>query len=291
MPRKGRIRRRARVAKGNRFNRTFGRHGYHHELKYSFELQADDATNDTNSFIMPLAAMDITMGNADSVYVNPRHSSYTSTDNHLTYGGSVIKRMHYTMDVLMPPSGQESKIHKLKYYIMPICVKYDDLLKTNEDGQAITNFIPIAEHGTREKIVPNYNGVDLSGRDLPDTDGLTGGAAPEAVTFGQNSFETSLSENSLSPLLLSITQGGLRQSTIQFEYPQTYTGTLRVPKKVQLQTDRTFFGYLLSVGQVDTTPDTRQFYNADELTDVDHIRFNFKWSYYEFNKEFNQGIS
>lgn len=283
---KSQFRKRSYVGKGNRFNKTFGRYGFHHEYRGSVELQMEDGN--ANTFIIPLLAMDKTMSNADSVYVNPHHSSYSSSNDHLTYGGSVVKKMHVGLDILMPPAGQESGIWGLKVETMPICIRYDDLTK-EANGDVVSSFIPCVEHGSDEKIRPAWDGNDLTGEDLYDSDGLTTDATPENVPFNKVTFETALAESPLSSLLRSITQGGLRQFMVRREFPMMTYRTYQVPKKVQLQTEHTFYGVLVHVPQA--FPNGLQMWDSDETTDIDHLRMNWQCSFFEFNKEFNQGIS
>lgn len=272
----------------NSFSKTFGKYGLHHEFGTKLSIDADSATP-KNTVVIPLLACDSTMANPDSIYVNPRNSSKTTSNDHLTYGSSVVKKIHYQMQGWVNPAGTPSTAYKTRVYTMPICAKYDDLTQ-EAGGDTVSSFIPLVEHGSDEKLRPNWSGNDLDTSytsDCWDSDGLTTDAKWEQVTWDLETFETALAESPLNKKLLSMTEGGLRSFDISKEYPQTWSGTLRVPKKVQLQTEHVFYGILIHIPDYDQR---QQYYQNSDLSNHKSM-FNMEFSFYEFNKEFNQNVS
>ena len=289
---RGRTRRRARVGRGNTFSKTFGRHGLHHQFAFWCDLELGNSFKDT--IVIPLCAMDTTMANADGVYVNPRRGSgnYSTADDHLTYGGSVIKKMHYDMSFMVSPDS-DSDCFALHAMTMPICLHRDDLT-AEAKGDLLSDFIPVVEHGSDEKLRPNYGGASyiLNAPEAYDQDGLSS-TIWEGVNFNRLTFTEAISEASISPKILSVTQGGLRSFVARKEHPQWRSGTIRVPKKCQLQTEHTFYGVLVHLDSLMNTTGAKR--NASNYLSGDFttakMRLRGEFSYYEFNKEFNQGIS
>ncbi len=283
---RARPRSRARVGKGA-FNKVFGRHALHHEFSSGIKLDAESTTADTT--IIPLLACDKTLGNPDSIYVNPRNSNKTNSNDHLTYGSSVVKKIHYNIKLAMDPAITDADVYALRAYCMPITIRYDDLDK-EAIGETIGTYIPVVEHTSDEKIVPNWSGTDLVGQlsDCWDGDGLTTDSKWESVAFDPQAFETALGEKPISPLLRKVTSGGLRGFDIRKEFPVSMSGTIQVPKKVQLQTEHTFYGLLVGLYQ---TSSSNQYYYAGDVTAGEHLYMNMSYSFFEWNKEFNQNVS
>ena len=266
------------------WSRTFGRHGLHHEFHGAFRLESADENK--NATILPLLACDATLNNPDSVYVNPRHSSVTNANDHLTYGSSVVKKIHYDLKIMLDSTISNGWQGTL--LCMPIMIKYDDLDKES-GGETITSYIPLAEHGSDEKIRPNWNANDINDlSDFYDGDGLTTDNNHEGVVFDPESFETALAEKPISPLLRSVTAGGLSYIDVHKEHPLHFHGTIRVPKKVQLQTEHTFYALLLKHADYDMRHQFPIKSEAAVTNALMHIGYSF--SFYEWNKEFNQTV-
>ena len=252
-----------------------------------------DCESNNNTVVVPLLACDKTLNNPDSIYVNPRNSSVTNANDHLTYGSSVVKKIHYNIDFWIAPEAKTTNTYqdylKLKVQCMPLMIRYDDLDK-EAIGESIATYIPLTEHGSDEKIRPDWSGTDLDttyASDCWDSDGLTTDAKWESVAFDEDAFETALGEKPISKLLRSVTNGGLKEFTINKANPLSFNGTIRVPKKVQLQTEHTFYGVLISVPKID---DWNQYYQNSDTTGF-KLLSNQHYSYYEWNKEFNQNVS
>ena len=282
---RGRTRRRARVGKGN-FNRIFGRHALHHEFGGGLRLRGEDET--TNTFILPIVAMDTSLSAPDSVYVNPRNSSKTNLNDHLTRGSSIVKKFHYNFKMWPLPQMYADGLRKLRVQVMPLCVRYADLDK-EAIGETIGTYIPLVEHSGDTKIRPNWSGSDMIAQhgDFYDGDGLTTDNKHESVAFDAEAFETALAEKPISPLLRKVTNGGLRGFDCLVEHPMTWQGTQYLPKKAQLQTEHTFYGLLIHLPQLDSE---EQYYDAADTTAA-QLWFHYDISFYEWNKEFNQNVA
>ncbi len=277
---------RSKVGKGN-FNKVFGRHGLHHEFRSGISIDVEDDTK--NTFILPLLACDKTLGNPDTIYVNPRNSNKTNSNDHLTYGSSVVKRIHYNFKFVIDPAIADADIYKCRVQCMPIMLRYDDLDKESI-GETIGSYLPVVEEGSDEKILPNWSGVDFNAElsNFYDADELTTDAKHESVAFDHHAFETALAEKPISPLLLSATAGGLKGFDVYKRYPMSFSSTMPVPKKCQLQTEHTFFGLLI---HIPITGDPDSYYLTGDITGAGSVRFNYSVSYYEWNKEYNQNVS
>ena len=293
MPRfRGRRQSYANVGRRSRgLSKVFGKHGLHHEFSSRVTLTAD--SNSWNDTIIPICACDSTLGNPDSIYVNPRHSSLTTSNDHLTYGSSVVKRIHYQIDVMLDDRANGTTNPNLPVWkrleVMPLIISYDDLDK-EAGGETVGSYLPLVEHGSDEKIRPNWSGTDLDTmytNDCWDSDGLTTDAKWESIDFNADNFRTALAEKPISPLLRKLTNGGLKQMLVSSSMPQAYNGFIKLPKKAQLQTEHTFYGLLLHVPTEDTSRQIGR--NADQSNT--NIWFNFNFSFFEWNKGFNQNVS
>lgn len=281
-----RTRRRGKSGKAKGFSKAFGRHGVHHEADVSFSL--NDSQNCT---VLPLLACDSTLNNPDSVYVHPKHASRDSSggvrNDHLTYGSSVVKKIHYDMNIY---TDEAFSGWAIKGFCFPIMLRYDDLDR-EYGGELVTSYLPVTIEGSDEKIRPDFSGTDLplngdKSSDLWDSDGLTGGSSIEQTTFSHLSFETALGEKAISPKLLSVTGGGIKDFIVRKEYPVNINTTIPVPSKVQLQTEKTFFG--LCIGMY-ADSDHKQFHNNGVTGH--NLEFDFGFSFFEKNKEFKQTVS
>ena len=272
--------------------KVFGKHGLHHEFGTSGLLHIDVGTT-KGAVMIPLAACDSTLANPDSIYVNPRNSSKTTSNDHLTYGSSVVRRAYQHIKLWQNPGMTNvagDPLFKTRMYCCPILMNYDDLTKES-GGETPATYLPVVEHGSDEKLVPNYNNlaVDSQKSNFYDGDNLTTATVFEHVSFDPHAFETALAESPISKLLRSITAGGLRSFDLHREHPIDFGQMVRLPKKVQLQTEHTFWAVILGVWDED---DEEQYYTAAQRNSSDQdVGFAIEQSNYEWNKEFNQNVS
>ena len=281
---------RTKSGKGN-FNKAFGKQGLHHQFGSGFSFTVNSETK--NTMVLPLLACDSTLGNPDSVYVNKRHPSVTNSNDHLTYGSSVVKRIHANI-MMNIDSRITQDVEKVRVMCMPICLKYDDLDKES-GGNQLGTYLPVVEHTGDEKIRPAWSATQFDSEigNFYDSDGMAT-AIHESVAFSVDDFETALAENPISPLLQSVTRGIRKHGGLEaFDLHRqnggfVFNGMIPVPKKVQLQTEHTFFGMLI---HIPVANDRHQYFRTGEISTNPYVNINYDFSFYEWNKEFNQNVS
>ena len=261
-----------------------------HFFNSYFELSLEDELKDT--FILPIAVCHKGLTSAVDVITNPYSDNYNGAVEYpMCHLESRVDKVRIELNYSMPVAGQETGIQAVRGKIGMIAVSHEDLEKDDKvGGEVLDTILGLKEHASGDYCDAIYNGTDIGTEDMFPTANsyfsLTTDARPEGVTFDYDNYVKAMRESSLSRLISSRTNGGLRDFIVYKDRPYTSGKVwLDVPPNARRMNQGTA---LFLLWHIPNGLAKQQFYSASETTAVSHLRVGYDVFYNEKNNAFQR---
>ncbi len=279
----------------------------HHRLHWNFNLSHDDAALLKRATILPICWNDDGTVATD-VDSNPMHASFAEVTNGACSPESKIfsisAKLQASFTIL---AWNTDKLRELKIQIIPIAVAFEDIdAKDDLTSLTVGSILSLLDEDTTNNTYPLYNNnvivatagqqVDMGTSQL----GLTATTALEYVTFNVDQLFQMLSYGSnrgklkaciggiitrtvslgstLAGIASSPSNRGMRTGAFALQLK------INLPSKAKFMNQKTFFGILV---RIPTSGTEDNYGEAFYTTAVDHINFNFRAHFMEWNHSFN----
>ncbi len=247
------------------------------------ESSTKDAT------ILPLFFSDQALADGSSIKVNPRNENYVGTTESCScYMNSKVYKYRLKLMMSVPVAGQETGIHEIFYQAGLGAVSFDTIDKTNEAGDTWGSKCELKKETTNEDTThPIWSTTKLDTTTVLPTDvpGLTSTQAIESVALN-NEFadKHSRKNDQFNGLYKKTFPQGFREYSLRTENPFTSDNWYDVTPAAKAMNKGTFCGIWFII------PESAlgQFYDADEMTAIGHLRVWYRVEFTEYNDSFMQ---
>ncbi len=269
-----------------------------HDFDYKFSLGLGAGTKD--STIITLLRTSEVCNAPDTIEVNPKNANFAEETGPLIQNDSIIPKLSVRMECRMSEKAfHTDNIHYIKFHYMPLYCSFVDNYDAIDDktGVKIEDIIEMQHDTTNKDGYPKFAGNKLPGAGgsqplstinaseaLADY-GLTTTAVLEDVTFDEDLFFDALSYYTNGPMLKTVI-GGYRTAFVNRDRKwQQFSNKFTMPK-VKRGNPYTFCGILFHVPL-----GSQQGLISGEYSDVEHLNFNIKVRYDEWNPGFDQLVT
>ncbi len=266
-----------------------------HNGASSFGLGATSQTK--YATVIPLIRSTEEAVNAEGTIVNPRHNTFQEDAGVTCNVGSIVPMLGFKLNAFIPETPIDLGVKHMVFKFMPIYLAFEDNYRAI-DSLSSTEVEDILQmtHATTDKAAsPAYSTKLFSPGNLPLSDvadateafgdwGLTTNAQYEGVPFVEDDmYDTLQYKTNAGMLRKSI--GQVRTGFVTDRKTFTFYSNKFTNPIVKRMNEYTFCGVIVWVPPADTP---EQPYLDSDLTDIEHIHFNYRFRFSEWNPNFDQ---
>ncbi len=242
--------------------------------------------------IYPLIMYDEGLGSPTDYEANPEHASFVEAAEPNCYPGSRVDNAFITLRVSLTKAALETdKLHMVRGAFMMIHTAFKEDLTANDElsGLDIGEILELDSEATDRQTYPLWNDIDM-----PDMMGTSFALLPanvpslvtdqsiEGVAFSENIYYNALNYFTNAGKLKKVASG-LKWFVLTKDRPYKEF-KIFVHSKNKFMNPYSFMGCLVYFPPVDSV---EQIPVAGDTTNVNHIRVDMKYRYYEWNGNFN----
>lgn len=280
-----------------------------HSFEYRFALDMLDATADATCITLIRMSTENT-GSPELIEVNPKHTDFAECNGPTVHKGSIIPKMSFSLNAFIGEAaatqiGGGDK--KVLFNWLPIYTAFENTLDATDEvsGLAITAILELAKDAAAfETVVPlfvdkltnatSYAALHPLTTEPPNiTDetfddwGLSTNALPEQIAFDKDLYFDIMRFGTNASMLKKVAPR-MNTGVVSGNRPFHYSSNNFTYPTVKRANPFTFCGVIISLPQADTHG---QNVIASEILSLEHVFFNARCSYDEWNPAFEQDVA
>ncbi len=242
--------------------------------------------------IYPIVMYDEGLGTPSAYEANPEHASFVEAAEPNCFPNSRVDNAFIKLRVSLTKAALETdKLHMIRGAFMMIHTAFKEDLTANDElsGLDISEILELDSEATDRQAYPLWNDIDMPDMigtavaDLPaNVPGLDTGQSIEGVAFDENVYYNALNYFTNSGKLKKVASG-LKWFVLTKDRPFKEF-KIFVHSKTKFMNPYSFLGCLIHFPQADSV---EQIPVAADTTNVNHIRVDFAYRYYEWHGDFN----
>ncbi len=267
-----------------------------HRFSSSFGLGATSATKGGTS--IPILRNSWESVNIEAVEVNPRHGNFAEETGMSCFTGSIVPKINFTMSCFIPEAAIATGVRHINFKYMPIYFAFADSYdafdeKTNVDVEAI---LEMSHDTTQADATPIYAAKTFSPGNLPlntitQTEvygdwGLTTDVTYEGIALDEDLMFKAI-QYYTNGSKLKMAMGQIRTAQVRQDRPFFFKSNNFTYPTVKRMNPFTYCGMHVWVPQANSTG---QSLLDSEITDIEHLHFNYRCSFDEWNPNFDQTV-
>lgn len=266
-----------------------------HNFKMQFALNG--ALETKNSTIIPLFRASEVLTTPEVIEVNTTNASFAEETGVTIHNGAIVPRISINMRMALQPGAIETD--KLRVLRMNWCPIYTAFLNTLEaddirTGVQIEDIMELQHETTNKDVYPLYSGVDITGSTVPMNTvsatevfgdwGLTTDTKLESVAFDDEALFDALQYGNNKGMLRKV-MGQWHGVDVKRDSMYKYYNNNFTNPNVKRGNPYTFCGILF---HLPLGGNPAQYYEASDLSSIDHITIGLHVRYEEWHKDFDQ---
>ncbi len=268
-------------------------HGY-------FGLTMMTAIN-KQSTILPLFRSTEKLVNPENVAVNPRNTAFALETGLSCYVGSIIPKTSFSLTAKLSTGAIETdKIREAVFYWWPLYTTFVENLDASDSKTSTTvgDLVELIPSAGDKQVKPNYNGTDLttqsielisSGAEAFASWGLTTDDKLEGVTTDHATLLEAMRFYTIKGMI-GTTVGRMRRVRLSRDKGYHFHSNNFTQPKVKRMNEYTMCAIMIHVPPKDTSSDGHFNINqGNTISNIDHIIFNYRIAFDEWNSNFDQG--
>ncbi len=265
-----------------------------HNFSSSFGLGATSATKGATSIPL-IRASELSIG-VEGVTVNPRNSAFVEETGASAFMGSIVPKLNFTMSCFIPEAAIATGVRHINFKFMPIYFSFIESMTASNDlaGEEVEDVLEMVHTVGTKHANPLYAAKLFSPGNMPlntvtetevfgDWD-LSVDATYEGIVLDEELLFDSL-QFFTNKGMISKAMGPIRTVSVRQDRPYFFSSNNFTKPSVKRMNPYTYCGMHVWVPQADSTG---QSLLDSEITDIEHLHFNYRVRYNEWNPNFDQ---
>ncbi len=265
-----------------------------HNFSSSFGLGATSATKGATS--VPILRNSKNSAGVEGVTVNPRNAAFIEETGATCFEGSIVPRINFTMSCFIPEAAIATGVRHINFKFMPIYFSFLESLTAQDhlSNVSVEDVLEVVNSGSEDSVTPIYDTKLFSPGNMPlntvtetevfgDWD-LTTDVTYEGIAFNEELMFDALQFHT-SKGMLRKAMGRIRTAQVRQDRPFHFSSNNFTQPSVKRINPFTYCGMIIWVPQADTPG---QSLLDSEITDIEHLHFNYRCRFNEWNPNFDQ---